>query len=118
MGYKSGFVIGFGVGYVLGARAGRQRYEDIRRWWNQLTGNPTVQRAAERTKDMAAEGARRGLSVVQQGVGRAGSAVRDRLRKEDNPTDTLVDLTESQSGRIPSMGPTTAQEAMGPELGT
>ena len=44
MGRKMGFIIGFGAGYVLGARAGRQRYEDIVRWWNQLTGNPTVQR--------------------------------------------------------------------------
>src|SRR5438132_1097866 len=47
MGQKTGFLIGLGAGYVLGARAGRQRYEDIRRWWGQFSGNPTVQRAAE-----------------------------------------------------------------------
>jgi len=101
MGRKTGFLIGFAAGYVLGARAGRQRYEEIVRWWNQFTGNRTVQRAAERTKDMATEGAKRGLSVVQQGVGKAGSAVRDRLRKEENPTDTIMDLTETQSGQTP-----------------
>ena len=101
MGQKTGFLIGLGAGYVLGARAGRQRYEDIRRWWGQFSGNPTVQRAAGRTKDMATEGARRGLSVVQQGVGKAGSAVRERLRKEDNTTDTILDLNESPSGQTP-----------------
>ncbi|TMK85360.1 MAG: hypothetical protein E6G44_07435 [Actinobacteria bacterium] len=111
MGRKMGFIIGFGAGYVLGARAGRQRYEDIVRWWNQLTGNPTVQRAAGRTKDMASEGARRGLSVVQQGVEKAGTAVRDRLHKEE-PTDTMVDLTRKQSGKSPRENPSTASEGL------
>jgi hypothetical protein len=98
MGTKTGFVIGAGVGYVLGAKAGRQRYEDIVRWWHQISGSPTVQRAAERTKGMAAQGARRGLTVVQQGVEKAGSAVRSRLHKEDSPADTIVDLIEEERG--------------------
>ena len=101
MGQKTGFLIGFGVGYVLGSKAGRQRYEELVRWWNQFSGNPTVQRAAERTKGMATEGAKRGLSVVQQGVERAGSAVRDRFRKEDSSADSIVDLTKSPSRGTP-----------------
>ena len=96
MGNKTGFVVGLGVGYILGAKAGRQRYEDIARRWHQFTGNPKVQRAAERTKDAATEGARRGLSVVQQGVEKAGSAVKQRLNKEESPTDTIVDLVQEQ----------------------
>jgi hypothetical protein len=90
MGMKSGFLIGFGVGYVLGSKAGRQRYEEIRRYWNQLTGSPTVQRAAERTKAVAADASKRGLEVVQSGVEKAGSAVKDRLHKED-PNAPYVD---------------------------
>jgi hypothetical protein len=96
MGSRSGFVVGLGVGYVLGAKAGRQRYEDIQRWWHQFTGSPSVQRAAGKTKDVASEGAKRGLTVVQQGVERAGSAVKSRLHKEDSPADTVVDLIEEQ----------------------
>ena len=99
MGQKTGFLIGFGVGYVLGSKAGRQRYEDIRRWWNQLSGSPTVQRAAERTKDMASDGAKRGLSVVQQGVEKAGDAVKSRLHKSDHETDMLI--AELQEGPGP-----------------
>ena len=30
MGTKAGILIGIGVGYVLGTRAGRERYEQIR----------------------------------------------------------------------------------------
>ena len=69
MAFKRGLVLGFGVGYVLGARAGRERYEDIRGWWNQLTGSPRVRRAADRTKEVAAGTAQRGLSVVRRGGG-------------------------------------------------
>ena len=99
MGQKTGFLIGFGVGYVLGSKAGRQRYEDIRRWWNRFSGNPTVQRAAERTKDLASDGAKRGLSVVQQGVEKAGDAVKSRLHKSDHETDMLI--AELQEGPGP-----------------
>lgn len=112
MGMKRGFLVGFGVGYVLGAKAGRQRYEDIRRLWNQFTGSPTVQRAAERTKAVAADASRRGLDVVQTGVEKAGSAVRDRLHKGD-PNDRLVDRLEERSGSSPESGPDTASEAFG-----
>jgi hypothetical protein len=90
MAAKSGFIVGFGVGYVLGAKAGRQRYEQIRHWWEQFSGSPTVQRAAGRTVDMAGEGARRGMHAVQQGVEKAGTAVRDRLHR----TDESIDLTQ------------------------
>ena len=96
MGNKTGFVVGLGVGYVLGAKAGRQRYEDIMRWYHQFTGSPSVQRAAGKTKDVATESAKRGLTVVQQGVEKAGSAVKSRLHKDDSPTETIVDLIEEQ----------------------
>jgi hypothetical protein len=96
MGRKTGFLVGLGVGYVLGAKAGRQRYEDIMRWWHQFTGSPSVQRAAEKTKDVASESAKRGLTVVQQGVEKAGSAVKSRLHKDDSATDMVVDLIQEE----------------------
>jgi hypothetical protein len=37
-------VVGIGVGYVLGARAGRERYEDIKRAAGKLWNDPRVQR--------------------------------------------------------------------------
>src|ERR1043165_3384221 len=47
MRYKAMFVTGFAAGYVLGARAGRQRYEQIDRAWHRLLGRPEVRRAAD-----------------------------------------------------------------------
>jgi len=43
---KFSFVLGLGVGYVLGSRAGRQRYEQLLRSWRQVRDNPAVQEAA------------------------------------------------------------------------
>ena len=43
MAFKSGLIIGLGVGYVLGAKAGRERYEQIMEAFNDLTSRPEVQ---------------------------------------------------------------------------
>ena len=40
---KLSFVAGFGVGYVLGSRAGRERYEQIRRAWEHAKDDPRLQ---------------------------------------------------------------------------
>ena len=76
---RVGLVIGFATGYVFGAKAGRERYEQIRRAWNAFVGNPTVQRVAERSRELAGEAGRKGVEAVQQGVGRAAGSVRTRL---------------------------------------
>ena len=43
---KLPFLLGFGAGYVLGARAGRERYEQIRRTWNSAKDDPRLQSVA------------------------------------------------------------------------
>ena len=40
---KLSFLAGFGAGYVLGARAGRERYEQIRRAWDHAKDDPRLQ---------------------------------------------------------------------------
>ena len=43
---KLSFLAGFGAGYVLGARAGRERYEQIRRGWENAKDDPRLQSIA------------------------------------------------------------------------
>ncbi len=43
---KMSLLVGFGAGYVLGARAGRERYEQIRRTWSQAKEDPRLQEVA------------------------------------------------------------------------
>ena len=86
MGMKTGLVIGFGAGYVLGSRAGRQRYEQIQAWWDKVTASPTVQKATESAKSIAGDAGRKGLEAVQGGVTKVTGAVRTRLGDDDGTT--------------------------------
>lgn len=47
------FVVGLGAGYVLGARAGRERYEQIRRAALNVWNQPAVQQGVDTVKDFA-----------------------------------------------------------------
>ncbi|WP_230984019.1 YtxH domain-containing protein [Microbispora oryzae] len=46
MRYKAVFASGLAVGYILGTRAGRERYEQIKRFAQRVADSPTVQEAA------------------------------------------------------------------------
>lgn len=48
------FVVGLGVGYVLGTRAGRERYEQIKRAAESVWNTPAVQQGVGTVKDFAA----------------------------------------------------------------
>ncbi|TFV79574.1 hypothetical protein E4P39_02015 [Blastococcus sp. CT_GayMR19] len=43
---KLSFLAGFGAGYVLGAKAGHGRYEQIRRTWERAKDDPRLQSLA------------------------------------------------------------------------
>ncbi len=75
MGFRLGLVVGFGVGYVLGARAGRERYEELKASWDQFMGNPSVQSAVDRGREAASSGAQAGIRAV----GKTADTVKERL---------------------------------------
>lgn len=60
------------AGYVLGARAGRDRYEQIASTARSVMGNPKVQAAKQQAQDVATEKARVAASTVASKV-RSGS---------------------------------------------
>jgi len=47
MRYKAMFAVGLATGYVLGSRAGRQRYEQIKRISRSVAANPAVKHTTE-----------------------------------------------------------------------
>ena len=62
MGFKSGVLIGLGAGYVLGAKAGRERYNQIMATVNDFTSRPEIQDLSAKGKafmDSANEKARK-----------------------------------------------------------
>jgi hypothetical protein len=90
MGMKAGLVIGFGAGYVLGSKAGRQRYEQIQAWWSKFSGSPAVQRATDSAKSIAGDAGRKGLEAVQGGVTKVTGAVKSRLGEDGGPGSTYA----------------------------
>jgi hypothetical protein len=73
--YRVTFVGGLAIGYVLGAQAGRERYEQLKRLARKATESPAVQQTAgalqaqasataKTAKDKAATGMRKSASKV------------------------------------------------------
>jgi len=65
-----------GAGYVLGARAGRERYEQIRTQAQRLARNPRVQDAAHRAQDTVVTQAHHAADLAKDRAGAAADKVR------------------------------------------
>lgn len=65
------FVVGLGVGYVLGTRAGRRRYEQIKSAALRVWDSPAVQKQVHNAQDYAADRIGDLGTVVTEGVKRA-----------------------------------------------
>jgi hypothetical protein len=64
-------VVGAAFGYVLGARAGRQRYEQIKHWAGEARKHPAVAQLANQTVGVVDAGryvAATGLTSVAKGL--------------------------------------------------
>ncbi len=61
------FLLGIAVGYVLGSRAGRERYEDIVALARRVAGSQTVQATAGALQAQAAEAAEKAKSRLLTG---------------------------------------------------
>lgn len=48
-------LVGFGAGYVLGSRAGRDRYEQIKRGWLSFWNSPGVQSQVQSAQDFVTD---------------------------------------------------------------
>jgi hypothetical protein len=81
MGLKQ-IALAMGVGYVLGTKAGEQRYEQLKDLWARtgrpLLESPSVQHLGERGKDAVSRAAEAAASRAQTGGRRFMSAARER----------------------------------------
>ena len=55
MGFRFGLLVGLGIGYVLGARAGRARYEQISQAWRQFVRSEPAQKLGADVKVAASK---------------------------------------------------------------
>jgi hypothetical protein len=73
MRYRLTFLLGVGAGYVLGARAGRERYDQLMRSFRDAKEQPGVQSAAGVVAAQASGLAQKAKSAVSTRAGGADS---------------------------------------------
>ncbi len=69
MRFKLGLLTGFGAGYYLGAKAGRERYEQINDSIRKLRRSDTFEAVTEQAKSVASDGAGAAKEAVESKVG-------------------------------------------------
>jgi hypothetical protein len=82
---KFGFLVGFGAGYVLGAKAGQDRYEQLRRLYENLISSPQFQQASGKAKGAVGTGFEQARGAASEGVSKVTGAVRERRSEDTAP---------------------------------
>ena len=72
MSFKTGLIVGAAVGYVLGAKAGRERYDQIQEWFGKVSGDPRFQEITEKGKTFADMAAQQVKDEVEERFGADG----------------------------------------------
>jgi hypothetical protein len=79
---KTPLLVAAAVGYVLGARAGRERYEQIKAGAQKLARDPRVQAAGHKAQDAVTTQAAHAAEVAKDKVSDAASTAADKVRRE------------------------------------
>jgi len=80
---KLTLVIGIGIGYVLGARAGTQRYEQLKAQAQKAWNNPTVQDKVDQAQEKVRETAPQVAEKVSGKASEVAHTVTDKVRDTD-----------------------------------
>ncbi|MFK4064475.1 YtxH domain-containing protein [Streptomyces sp. NPDC029674] len=81
MRYRLTFVAGLALGYVLGTRAGRERYEQLKKSAREISQNPAVRNTVESATQQGREVAGKAFHTVSEKVGdKVPESVADRVR--------------------------------------
>lgn len=86
MRFRLGLVLGFVTGYVLGSKAGRERYEQIRSLWSSVSGSEPAQQISAEMRVAAA---------------RAGEAIEHKASEGVTKVTELVRGSDEANGKIP-----------------
>jgi len=80
---RLGLFMGFGAGYVLGAKAGTERYEQLRRLYENVLASSTFRRASGKAKDAVGTGFEQAKDKASEGVNKVSDVVKARSGNGD-----------------------------------
>jgi hypothetical protein len=86
-------LIAGGIGYVLGTKAGRERYEQMRSAYGKVKNDPRVQEKAQQAADLAKEKA----PIVKEKVTEAAEAATSKVKSATSGSKDLGDELNPES---------------------
>jgi hypothetical protein len=99
MRFKSGFLVGLGAGYVLGTKAGQERYQQIVDAASKLRENPGVQRLTGEVNKTVSVGKDRVAETAAAKADQAKEAVASAAGKVGDSTGTSTTTTTTTGSR-------------------
>jgi len=76
---RLGMFVGFGAGYVLGAKAGRERYEQLRRLYENVQASPAFRQATDAARGAVGTGLDQAKDLASEGI--------EKVREKRSGTD-------------------------------
>ena len=106
---KVGLVIGLGVGYVLGSRAGRERYEQIKEQALKVWQLDPVQKQVDKVKELAKSGAMALPGALWDGATKVVKAASSQGTPGEK-LDAVVDAGKKSAPAVKKAAKQTAEE--------
>jgi hypothetical protein len=97
MRFKSGFLVGLGAGYVLGTKAGQERYQQIVDAASRLRENPGVQRLTGEVNKTVSVGKERVAETAAAKADQAKEAVASKVGSGSDTSTRTTTTTGSTS---------------------
>lgn len=86
MRFRLGLFLGFAIGYVLGAKAGRERYVQIQSWARDLKRSEPAQQLSEEVRTVASRASDKLEAKANEQVAKVTQMVRDDSGAASGPT--------------------------------
>jgi CHASE3 domain sensor protein len=95
MRFKSGFLVGLSAGYVLGTKAGQERYQQIVDAASRLRENPSVQRLTGEVNKTVSLGKDRVAETAAAKADQAKEAVTSAVKSDSGTSTTTTSGSRS-----------------------
>jgi hypothetical protein len=76
---RTSLLIGFAAGYVLGSKAGRERYEQIRKVARTIAENPPIRQVLDEAKNLADAGTVKARGAMGDQLRDVSATIRDKV---------------------------------------
>jgi len=112
MRYKATFLLGFAAGFIAGARAGRERYDQIVKYGRQVAENPAVQKATSTVTSKATELGKTAAAKAPDLAKTAAATVTEQVPK------MAATARQKATDRLPFGGKTDSADAGDGQVGS